>query len=108
MNSMTYKGYTARIDYDNRDDIFIGRLLGITDIVSFHAETVADLKHEFEVAVDHYITSCKQLGKTPQKPVSGKIMVRMTPELHRSALVAAEAAGKSLNQWAEEVIAAAV
>lgn len=68
-NGMKYKGYTARIDFDDRDDIFVGRILGIDGIISFHADTVADLKREFEGAVDHYLASCQQLGKEPQKPV---------------------------------------
>lgn len=108
MSKMEYKGYTARIEYDNEDEIFFGRILGIRDIVGFHADTVADLKREFEEAVDHYIESCQQLGKEPQKPASGKIMLRVSPQVHRDALIAAQAAGKSLNQWAEEVLGAAV
>jgi predicted HicB family RNase H-like nuclease len=31
MNTMNYKGYTARIDFDERDDIFVGRVLGVRD-----------------------------------------------------------------------------
>lgn len=107
MSKMKYKGYTARIDFDDRDDIFVGHILGIDGIISFHADTVADLKREFEGAVDHYLASCRQLGKEPQKPVSGKMMLRVSPKTHRDALVAAQAAGKSLNQWAEDLIESA-
>lgn len=28
MNTMTHKGYTARIEFDERDNIFVGRVLG--------------------------------------------------------------------------------
>lgn len=104
MNAMTYKGYTARIEYDDEDEIFFGRLAGIRDGVGFHAETVADLKAAFREAVDDYIETCAKIGKEPQKPYSGKVMFRIDPEIHRRAAVAAELAGKSLNQWAEEVI----
>lgn len=104
MNKMKYKGYTAHIDYDDRDGIFVGRLLGITDIIGFHADTVADLKRAFEESVDHYLESCAQLGKAPQKPASGQLMLRIDPAVHRAALVAAKAQGKSLNQWAESVL----
>jgi predicted HicB family RNase H-like nuclease len=31
-------------------------------------------------------------------------MLRVSPEIHGAALVAAQAAGKSLNQWAGEVL----
>jgi len=43
MNTLTYKGYTARIDFDDRDNSLVGRLLGIQDIIGFHADNVADL-----------------------------------------------------------------
>jgi predicted HicB family RNase H-like nuclease len=107
MNVMTYNGYSARIDYDAEDEIFFGRLAGITDGVSFHADTVADLKIAFQEAVDDYIESCAKLGKEPQKPYSGKMMFRVDPEIHARAAKAAELAGKSLNQWAAEVLAKA-
>lgn len=104
---MTYKGYTSRIDFDDRDDILVGRLLGVQDIVSFHADSVAQLREAFHEAVDDYLQTCEKIGKPPQKPASGKLMLRVPPEVHGSALIAAQAAGKSLNQWAAEVLASA-
>lgn len=103
-STMTYKGQTARIEFDERDNILVGRLVGITDLVSFHAESVTDLRAAFEEAVDDYIETCEKLGKTPQKPASGKLMLRVPPEVHSAALTAAEAAGTSLNQWAAHVL----
>lgn len=107
MNTMTYKGYTSRIDFDDRDDLLVGRLLGIQDVVSFHADSVAQLRDAFHEAVDDYLQTCEKIGKPPQKPASGKLMLRVPPEVHGSALIAAQAAGKSLNQWAAEVLATA-
>jgi predicted HicB family RNase H-like nuclease len=104
MNTMTYKGYTARIEYDERDDLFSGRILGIRSIISFHGETVAELRTEFELAINDYLADCKEQGVHPDKPASGKLLLRVTPEIHGRALVAAQAAGKSLNQWATEVL----
>lgn len=104
MNAMTYKGYAARVEFDARDNILVGRIAGIRDIVSFHAETVAELRAAFEGAVDDYVETCAKVGKAPEKSASGKMMLRVPPEVHGSALVAAEAAGKSLNQWAAEVL----
>jgi predicted HicB family RNase H-like nuclease len=104
---MTYKGYTSRIDFDDRDDLLVGRLLGIQDVVSFHADSVAQLRDAFHEAVDDYLQTCEKIGKPPQKPASGKLMLRVPPEVHGSALIAAQAAGKSLNQWAAEVLATA-
>jgi predicted HicB family RNase H-like nuclease len=104
MNTMTYKGYTARIEYDERDNLFSGRILGIRRIISFHGETVAELRTEFELAINDYLADCKEQGVHPDKPASGKLLLRVTPEIHGRALVAAQAAGKSLNQWATEVL----
>lgn len=108
MNTMSHKGYTARVEYDERDNIFVGRILGIRSIISFHGETVAGLRTQFEHAVKDYLAECKQEGVAPEKPASGKLLLRIPPETHGRALVAAQAAGKSLNQWATEVLQHAV
>ncbi len=107
-NTMSYKGYSARIDYDDEDGIFVGRIAGIRDGVGFHADSVAELREAFHEAVEDYLETCARIGKEPQKAFSGQMMFRVKPELHRRAVVAAELAGKSLNQWAEEVIGRAV
>jgi len=103
MNSLSYKGYTARIEFDDRDDIFVGRVLGVRDIISFHADSVSALHSEFQAAVDDYLADCKERGVSPDKPASGKVMLRIRPEVHAAASIAAQVAGKSLNQWADEV-----
>ncbi len=104
MNTLTYQGYTARIEFDDRDHTLVGRLLGIKDIVGFHADNVADLRLAFEEAVDDYLEACGKVGKSPEKPYSGKLMLRVPPEVHAHAAMMAEAHGKSLNRWAAEVL----
>ena len=108
MNTMTHKGYTARIEFDERDNIFIGHILGIRTIISFHGETVRDLRSEFIHAVEDYLADCASEGITPEKPASGKLLLRVPPDIHGRAIVAAQSAGKSLNQWAVEVLQHAV
>jgi predicted HicB family RNase H-like nuclease len=104
MNTMTHKGYTARIEFDDRDNIFVGRVLGLHAMISFHGETVKELRSEFKNAIEAFLKDCKEQGIAPEKPASGKILLRVSPEVHGAALVAAQAAGKSLNQWATEVL----
>lgn len=104
MNSMTFKGYTARVEIDDRDSILIGRLLGVRDVVGFHASDVAGLRVAFEEAVNDYLETCAKIGKPPEKPASGKLMLRVAPEIHSAALVAAQASGQSLNQWAAKAL----
>jgi predicted HicB family RNase H-like nuclease len=98
------KGYIARIEFDEQDHIFLGHVLGLRAIISFHGETVAQLRQEFEVAVDDFLRDCEEQGHRPEKPASGKLMLRVPPEVHGAALIAAQASGKSLNQWATEII----
>ncbi len=107
MNTMTYKDYTARIEFDGRDAIFVGRVLGVKAIIGFHGETVAELRADFEAAIDFMIEDCKARGEIPEKTASGKLMLRVSPEVHAAALIAAKSAGKSLNQWAAEVLGGA-
>ena len=66
MNTMTYKDYTARIEFDERDNIFVGRVLGVKAIIGFHGETVADLRTDFEAAIDFMIEDCNARGETPE------------------------------------------
>ena len=108
MNTMSHKGYIARVEFDERDNIFVGRVLGIRTMISFHGETVAELRGEFERAVEDFVRECKERGLRPEKPASGKLLLRVPPEVHGAALVAAQAAGKSLNQWATELLQDAV
>ncbi|MBL8570201.1 MAG: type II toxin-antitoxin system HicB family antitoxin [Phreatobacter sp.] len=107
MSVMTYNGYTARVEFDADDEIFFGRIAGVRDGVGFHADTVADLKKAFHEAVDDYIETCAKIGKSPQKPYSGNLMLRIDPAVHARAALAAELAGKSLNQWGEEALSEA-
>ena len=104
MSVMTYKGYKARVEFDAEDEIFIGHLAGINDVVGFHAETVESLKAAFHEAVDTCVEVCRRAGKSPERPYSGQVMFRVAPEVHASAVLAAQLSGKSLNQWGEEAL----
>ena len=108
MNMMTYKGYAARIEYSDEDGAFVGHIAGIRDVVGFHGESVDELRSAFEEAVDDYVETCEKLGRPPQKPYSGKIMLRIDPAVHARAAALAEAQGKSLNAWAQDLLQKAV
>ena len=73
MNTMTYRGYAARIDYSEEDGCFIGHIAGISDIVGFHGESVEELRSAFVEAVDDYLETCEVLDRSPQKPFSGVV-----------------------------------
>ncbi|MEZ5435456.1 MAG: type II toxin-antitoxin system HicB family antitoxin [Pseudomonadales bacterium] len=104
MNLMSYKDYSAHIEYSDEDASFIGHIAGIRDVVGFHGESVAELRAAFEEAVDDYLATCKKLKRSPQRPYSGKVMLRIDPSIHARVAMLAEAQGKSLNAWAQEVL----
>ena len=104
MNTMNYKNYAAKIEYSDEDDCFIGHLAGINDVIGFHADSVVELHAAFEEAVDDYIETCIKLGRAPQKPYSGRILLRIPPEIHARVAMMAEARGKSLNSWMMELL----
>ena len=103
-NSLLYKGYTARIQFSSEDECFVGQIAGIKDLVGFHGETVAELKVAFEEAVNDYLETCTRVGKSPQEPYSGQLMLCIPPEIHAAVATAAELSGKSINQWAIEAL----
>ncbi len=103
-NILRHKGYSARVEFDADDRIFVGRIAGIADGVGFHADTVVGLVAAFEEAVDDYLETCAAIGKEPDKPYSGKLMLRVDPNVHARAALAAQLAGKSLNQFGEEAL----
>ena len=104
MKGMNYKGYFAKVEFDPEDRIFVGHIIGIQDIIGFHGESVSELETAFQEAVDDYLAACKKLGQEPNKPYSGNLMLRIPAEIHAAVAAAAEANGKSINQWAAAVL----
>lgn len=103
-NTMSYKGYLARVEYSDEDRCFVGHLLGIRDVVGFHAETVAKLRAAFKEAVEDYLDTCAKAEIEPQRPYSGKFVIRVPPETHARAAIEAQSSGMSLNQWVAAAI----
>lgn len=102
MNAMTYRGYAARIEYSEADECLIGRIAGINDIITFHGDSVEEIRKVFEESVDFYLESCAKSGREPNKPYSGRLMLRLPPELHARLAVEAQTQGKSLNNFLAE------
>ena len=103
-NAMSYKGYTASMVFDGEDKIIVGRVLNVDDIISFHGESVAEFEARFHAAIEGYLAASKELGSAPERPASGKVMLRITPAVHAAALKAAARSGTSLNKWAESAL----
>ncbi len=108
MNTLNYKSYTAKIEFDPEDNILFGNIIGIRDTVGFHGESVAELKEAFQEAVDFYLESCEKAGREPNKPFSGKFVVRVNSSLHSQIAETAVHSGKSLNQWVTDTLKQAI
>jgi predicted HicB family RNase H-like nuclease len=102
MNVLTYKGYSAAVEFDADDLILAGRVAGLNDVVGFHGATPQELVAAFHEAVDDYVATCKAIGKAPEKPYSGKVMLRVDPSVHAQIALASQLSGMSINQLGEE------
>jgi predicted HicB family RNase H-like nuclease len=104
---MEYKGYTGRITaVDEKQGILHGEVVGINDVVTFQGKTAEELIHAFHDSVDDYLAFCEERSEVPEKPFSGKFLVRISPALHQQAALAARKAGESLNAWVSAAIRA--
>lgn len=105
---MEYKGYFAKIAFDDGDNIFHGEVINLRDVITFEGETVKELKQAFQDSIDDYLDYCAQRGEEPEKPYSGKFVVRVEPELHKNITIEARKKGKSLNVWVKEALSRAL
>lgn len=101
-----YKGYVGSARISTEDGCLYGKIEFIDDLVTYQADTVALLEEEFKAAVNDYITTCEEIGKSPNKSYSGTFNIRVGPSLHKSAASAAAAANKSLNELVKMAIEA--
>ncbi|WP_236200467.1 type II toxin-antitoxin system HicB family antitoxin [Pseudomonas pseudonitroreducens] len=108
MTPMKYQGYAARIEYSDDDGLFIGHVAGIRDVIGFHGESVSELREAFEEAIDDYLATCDKLGREPQRPFSGKLSLRLDPQLHAQVAIKAELSNQSINQWVVDRLGEAV
>ena len=105
---MEFKGYTAKVEFDDAAGIFHGEVLNLRDVITFQGETVQGLKQAFRDSVDDYLEFCTERGESPEKPYSGKFIVRVKPELHKLMAVLAQLSKKSLNAWVNAALTEAV
>jgi len=101
---MQYKGYVGEVEVDDEAHVIFGTLVGIRHIVTFEGETVEEARKAFHDSVDDYLALCAERGTEPEKPFSGKFMVRVSPELHRDAVYMARRHDMSLNKFVERAL----
>ena len=109
MGLFHYKGYSGSVEYSDEDKCFFGSVIGLRrDGIYFEGASVEELKKDFEDGIDHYLASCKARNVEPEKPYSGKLVLRLTPDLHGEAAMKAADLGISLNEFIRRAIQSAV
>lgn len=103
-NVMTIGGQQAVIAYDPDIAMFRGEFVGLNGGADFYAADVAGLHREGELSLNAFLDECAKRGIEPRKSFSGKFVLRVAPEVHEAAAIAAAASGASLNQWVAEAI----
>ena len=101
---MEYKGYFAKVEFDDETDIFHGEVINLRDVVTFQGQTVDELHQAFRDSIDDYLEFCAERGEEPDKPYSGKLTLRIPPGVHAAIATAAETSGKSLNKWVADIL----
>ncbi|MGB0293172.1 MAG: type II toxin-antitoxin system HicB family antitoxin [Luteolibacter sp.] len=96
---MKYKGYCGSVRFDDEADIFHGEVTGLRDVITFQGSTVDEVKTAFRESVDDYLEFCASRGEEPDKPYSGRFLLRVDPELHRKLVELSTDEGESLNNW---------
>nr|WP_315261059.1 type II toxin-antitoxin system HicB family antitoxin [uncultured Duganella sp.] len=106
MHILKYKGYegSAEIDMDLR--VCRGKILFVTDLITYQAPSPSELQNEFEAAVDDYLDTCKALNRSPEKPLKGSFNVRVKPELHKAAFIRAVRENSSMNDIVVQALTA--
>jgi len=101
---LTYKNFIGSVHFSAEDKVFHGKIEGISDLVTFEGQTVAELIKAFHEAVNDYIELCKEAGKEPERPFKGSFNVRIPSDLHRKAAKKATLMGISLNQLVQKAL----
>jgi len=103
-NLLSYKGFYGSVNFSAADDVFYGKVEGVQDLVSFEGATVKELRQEFQKAVEDYISFCKKNGNPIQKSLMGSFNIRIKPDTHQRAALAALQKNISLNQLVQQAI----
>ena len=103
-NVLDITGYKAVVSFDPDIGLLRGEFVGLSGGADFYAEDIRTLRAEGQISLSIYLDMCRENGIEPLKQYSGRFNVRLEPEVHAAAVVAAAADDKSLNEWVAEKI----
>ena len=105
---MEYKGYFAKVEFDDNANLFHGEVINLRDVITFEGITVEELRQAFHDSVDDYLEFCADRGEDAEKPYSGNFVIRVEPEVHKYIAIEARKRGKSLNAWVSDALIKAI
>ena len=103
---LKYKGYHGNVEFDAEAGLFHGEVVDLRDVITFQGKSVEELEQAFRDSIDDYLEFCQQRDEEPDKPFSGRLMLRLPTEVHRKVFVRAKKEGKSLNEYITEKLSA--
>jgi predicted HicB family RNase H-like nuclease len=101
---LNHKGYMGVINFDDEANIFHGEVINTRDVITFQGTCVEDIRSAFVDSVEDYLEFCAERGEAPEKPFTGKLVLRMDPKTHEQVYIQAKQAGISLNEWINQTI----
>jgi predicted HicB family RNase H-like nuclease len=104
MDVLTYKGFIGSVHFSAKDDVFFGKVEGINDLITFEGDSVKELKNAFQYVIDEHIKDCERENMQIEKSYKGTFNVRLTPDLHRRAVIAAKSHGNTFNTFVRMAI----
>ena len=104
MATMEYDGYIGVIEVDEEANLLHGQVVNTRDVITFQGRNVKELRTALKDSIDDYLEFCRKRGEEPEKPFSGKFMVRVDPSLHRELTLLAATEGKSVQSVVREAL----
>ena len=101
---LKYKGYTGYVEYDDEAKLFHGEVLDTKDVITFQGRSVDEIEKAFRESIEDYLDFCTQRNDKPDRPFSGKFVIRMSPKLHRRIYLKSIKDGKSINKWVVDTL----
>ena len=99
---LKYTGYTGYVEFDDEAELLHGEVLDTRDVITFQGKTVEEVRQAFRDSIDDYLEFCAERNEKPEKPFSGKFVVRLPSDLHHRVYIKAMEKGQSLNQFVVE------
>ncbi len=103
-NTMSFKGYHGSVEISPEDNVLFGKVLFISPLINYEAETAKELSAAFREAIESYLDDCKEQGLDPEKPCKGSLSVRLGHDLHLAASIAAFNESTSTNDFIKRAV----